>query len=208
MKKKNKIKIVVEILFVLIILIVIFLVFNNSKKNSEISEINSDIKPVIYYTFDEKSKNPLLEDNMTFATATKISWTKECVGIIKKDGKEFSSENDTALLESGTYEITTSLPNGKDKITKTLIIDTIPPEIEFKENQDGTYTIIFADINDVETAKLTQLDSNTYEVISEKDLKKDGLHEKINVKEKGYYILTATDKIGNTTSDRLSFEIE
>lgn len=209
MKKKNMIKIILPITIIAIILItVVILIVNNKKQKNEIIEVNSDIKPVIYYIYDEVSRNPLLNDTTVLTTATKVSWTKECIGSIKKDGKEFSTQNNTALLESGTYEITTSLPNGKEKNTKTLIIDITPPEVELKENSDGTYTIIFSDINDVETAKLTRLDLETNEVISEKDLKENGLQKEVDVKDKGYYILKATDKNGNTTSNKLSFEIE
>lgn len=207
MKKKNVITIILAVFIVTIILIFVFLNKKDNTNNSY-TELNPNIKPVIYYSVNEESKMPLLEDNTVFTSSIKISWTKECVGNIKKEGKDFSSENNTTLVENGTYQITTSLPNNKENVTKNLIIDTMPPKVELKQNSDGTYTIVFEDINDVANAELVKLNPETDEVISEKDLIKEGLQKRIDVKEKGYYILKATDKNGNTTNSKLSFEIK
>lgn len=205
MKKRKKMILIIGIIILAIIITIIVKVKNN--KNSNLQE-NEENHPVIYYSFDEESKMPLLDNNSAFANSPKITWSYDCSGTIKKDGQEFSSQSGVLLAEEGNYEITVKSNTGNEKVIKNLTIDKTPPEVEIKENSSGTYTINFADVNDIEMATLTKLDPKTKKLESEKDLTEGGLQKSIEIKEKGYYILKVSDKLGNLISGKTKFSIK
>ena len=204
----KKSKLIIFMVIIILVIVTIIIVKNFSKKKDNNTSVQDDnIQAVIYYTFDDKAKMPLAEDS-TFSKNTKVFWQDECSGIIKKDGQELSRANNTQLTEHGKYEITVNSPSGSSTITKTIIIDKKPPEVEVKKNQSGTYTIKFADTNDVGMAKLTRLDLNSSKTLSETDLLEGGLKPTIDVKQKGYYVLEVADKYGNLYTDTTEFSIE
>lgn len=203
-EKKSSKKIIILVITLLIILTIIAVViYLKMKERYE----NDKVEPIIYYSFDEVSKLPFLEDS-TFARETIITWTKDCTGEIKKDGKIISKQMGEVIAEEGKYEITISSPSGKNQTTKILTIDTTPPEVKITKSSSGTYTIQFADITDVGTAKLTKFDAKTSELVEEIDLTKGGLQPVIEVKEKGYYLLEIKDKLGNLVDKNTKFRIE
>lgn len=203
-EKKSSKKIIILVAILLIIFTIIAVViYLKMKEQYE----NDTTQPVIYYSFDEVSKLPLLEDN-TFSQNTSITWTKDCKGEIKKDQKIIAKELGTIISEEGKYEITITSPSGKNKTTKMITIDKTPPEVKITKSSSGTYTIQFADITDVGTAKLTKFDKETNELIEEKDLTKGGLQPVIEIKEKGYYMLEIKDKLGNTVKENTNFKIK
>ena len=168
---------------------------------------NDNIQPDIYYSFDEVSKIPLLEDK-TFSKNTIITWTKDCKVEIKKDEKIIYKKTGEKISEEGKYEITITSPSGKNKTTKTLIIDKTPPEVKVTKSSSGTYTIQFTDITDVGIAKYTRYDKETNTVIEEVDLMKDGLQPVIEIKEKGYYFFEIKDKLGNSLKENTKLKIQ
>lgn len=183
---------------------------NNVIKTEKKSETNNNknlVSPIIYYSFDDGVKKPLQDDNSIWGNVTRISWLDNYLGIIKKDGQDFSNENNTVLIKDGVYEITVSSTDGKNKTTKTLTIDRTPPKVEIKKNASGTFTITFEDVNDVKSATLRRLDTNAEKILSEIDLTKNGLKKSIEIKEKGYYILEVVDQYGNWVDENREFVI-
>lgn len=176
--------------------------FSNNIKN----ESKNDTSLIIYYSFDDGLKKPL-DNNNTWGNVTKISWMEDCLGIIKKDGKDFSKENNTVLIKDGVYEITVSSADGKNKTTKTLTIDRTPPKVEIKKNESGSFTITFEDVNDVRSAILRKIDTKTQKIANEIDLKANGLKKSIEVTEQGYYILEVVDEYGNWLEENREFII-
>ena len=82
-EKKSSKKVIILVAILLVILTIIAVViYLKMKERYE----NDNIQPDIYYSFDEVSKIPLLEDK-TFSKNTIITWTKDCKGEIKKDEK-------------------------------------------------------------------------------------------------------------------------
>lgn len=184
----------------------------NNETRSEIKSgtINDNVNqtsPIIYYSFDDGLKKPLQDDNSIWGNVTRISWMENYSGIIKKDGQDFSNENNTVLIKDGVYEITVSSADGKNKITKTLTIDRTPPKVEIKKNASGSFTITFEDVNDVKSATLRRLDTKAQKILSEVDLTKNGLKKSIEVTEKGYYILEVVDQYGNWIDENKEFVI-
>lgn len=213
--QKKKKKPLLKLLLVIILIGAVVLLIKKvpiteliSKSNS-ISEnaIKNENSPIIYYSFDDGLKKQLQDNNSIWGNVTKITWLEDCSGIIKKDGKEFSNENNTVLIKDGVYEITVSSADGKNKTTKTLTIDRTPPKVEIKKNASGTFTITFEDVNDVKSATLRRLDTKAEKILSEVDLTKDGLKKSIEVTEKGYYILEVVDKYGNWIDENKEFVI-
>lgn len=184
---------------------------NNETRTGTNNETKKDNKnqtsPIIYYSFDDGLKKPLQDDNSIWGNVTRISWMDNYSGIIKKDGQDFSNENNTVLIKDGVYEITVSSADGKNKTTKTLTIDRTPPKVEIKKNVSGTFTITFEDVNDVKSATLRRLDTKAEKILSEVDLTKDGLKKSIEVTEKGYYILEVVDQYGNWLDENKEFVI-
>lgn len=171
-----------------------------------IAYANDNIEPIIYYSFNDNPNLPL-EDYKTFANNITIVWTEECKGTIKKDGEKISKKNGALVLNEGIYEITVKSPSGRNKIVRNLRLDKTPPKVELKKNLSGAYSIVFEDVNDVGQAILLKFDLETNELISKTDLAQNGLEQKVEIKEKGYYVLNAIDKIGNAT-DSMEFSIE
>lgn len=176
-----------------------------AKEDVDISE--NERNPVIYYTEDNGPKKILCDEENVFNTDLEITSKEECSIFIKKDGKEFSKKDTTILTEEGTYEITVKSKSGKKSDTKTLQIDKTPPDVKITKNSEKSYTITFADVNDIGTAKLIKLDSSTGKTIKETNLM-DKLQPSIEIKEKGLYSLEVTDKIGNLFVGNTEFEIE
>lgn len=176
---------------------------NSGTKNDD----KNQTSPIIYYSFDDGLKKPLQDDNSIWGNVTRISWMENYSGIIKKDGQDFSNENNTVLIKDGVYEITVSSADGKNKTTKTLTIDRTPPKVEIKKNASGTFTITFEDVNDVKSATLRRLDTNAEKILSEVDLTKNGLKKSIEITEKGYYILEVVDQYGNWVDENREFII-
>lgn len=210
-KKNNKLKIILPIVVVVIVIAIIIalIVLNNSsEKNVDTAqkkEINMNAEAVVYYSFQGSAKATVQDDEQVFPRGTAIGWVEDCNGIIKKNGKEFSTANETELLEDGDYEITVTSPKNVS-VTRKISIDGTPPEIELQKNSDGTYTILFKNINDVETAILRRWkndDSKEFETI---DLKEKGLQEKIEIKESGRYILECKDKVKNINNQKFKIE--
>lgn len=197
MKKKT---IGIGILIILIIIILVVVTVKTNKNNQK-----EEIHPIIYYSLDDIVEKPLIEDKI-FSSNVKISCTEKCSCIIKKDGKTFSKELNLELSEEGNYQITVTSPNGKEKETKTIEIDRTPPEVEIKQETSGKYTITFKNVNDVEIATLTKLDLATGEMISEINLKENELQERIEINEKGYYILKVEDKQGNFVNKKIKYK--
>jgi len=79
--KKKKIAILSLVLIVMITGIVSIIHKQNQKKQED------NIEPVIYYSMDEMTKKPLLE-NIEITNIARISWTKECMRRNKKRRKE------------------------------------------------------------------------------------------------------------------------
>ena len=148
-KNNNKLKIIVPIVVVVIaiaIAIVIALIVLNksSEKNVDTEqkkEINMNAEAVVYYSFQGSAKATVQDDGQVFPRGTAIGWVEDCNGIIKKNGKEFSTGNETELLEDGTYEITVTSPKNVS-VTRKISIDGTPPEVELQKNSDGTYSIL------------------------------------------------------------------
>lgn len=216
-KKKSPI---LKLLLVIILIGLVFLFFkkvpiadfinkqtNNETKSGTISDNVNQNSPIIYYSFDDGLKKPLQEDNSIWGNVTRISWMDNYSGIIKKDGQDFSNENNTVLIKDGVYEIIVSSADGKNKTTKTLTIDRTPPKVEIKKNASGTFTITFEDVNDVKSATLRRLDTNAEKILSEVDLTKNGLKKSIEITEKGYYILEVVDQYGNWVDENREFII-
>lgn len=210
-KKNNKLKIILPIVVVVIVIAIIIaltVLNNSSEKNVDTvqkKEINMNAEAVVYYSFQGSAKATVQEDEQVFPRGTAIGWVEDCNGIIKKNGKEFSTANETELLEDGDYEITVTSPKNVS-VTRKISIDGTPPEIELQKNSDGTYTILFKNINDVETAILRRWkndDSKEFETI---DLKEKGLQEKIEIKENGRYILECKDKVKNINNQKFKIE--
>lgn len=176
-------------------------------KNGAMNDNKNQTSPIIYYSFDDELKKPLQDDNSIWGNVTRISWMDNYSGIIKKDGQDFSNENNTVLIKDGVYEITVLSADGKNKTTKTLTIDRTPPKVEIKKNASGTFTITFEDVNDVKSATLRRLDTNAEKILSEIDLTKNGLKKSIEIKEKGYYILEVVDQYGNWVDENREFVI-
>jgi len=206
MKKKDlkQKRIMIIAILIILILIISFIVFKivSQKKN----DIESNIIPVIYFSKDGNLNIPINEDDKFFSNNIKIVWTEECEGLIKKDGKEVSKNNNTELLQDGNYEILVKSPDNKNKITRNFVIDTTPPQVEIKRNSSGSCTIIFEDINDIESAMLTKYNSNQSK--EERNLVEEGLKKEIEIKESGKYILRLTDKHKNSTNDNLKFTVK
>lgn len=217
--KKKKGPIIKLLLVVILIgLVVVFFkkvpitdLINRPISNETKIETKNDNKnqtlPIIYYSFDDGLKKPLQDDNSIWGNVTRISWMDNYSGIIKKDGQDFSNENNTVLIKDGVYEITVSSADGKNKTTKTLTIDRTPPKVEIKKNASGTFTITFEDVNDVKSATLRRLDAKAEKILSEVDLTKNGLKKSIEVTEKGYYILEVVDQYGNWVDENREFII-
>lgn len=201
LKQKRIMIIMILIILVSIISFIIFKMVNQKQDN-----IESNIIPVVYYSKDGNLNIPIDENDNFFSNNIKIVWTEECEGIIKKDGKEFSKNNNTELLQDGSYEVVVKVPNNKNKITRNFIIDTTPPQVEIKRNSSGSCTLIFEDINDIESAILTKYSSDQSKV--ERNLVEEGLKKEIEIKESGKYILKLTDKHKNSTNDNLKFTVK
>lgn len=204
MKKDNKKSRILIIIAVIILLISIIIVVSKVVSKGDDDGI-SNINPVIYYNNKKDELKIPIDEDITISQSIKIVWTNECTGIIKKDGKIFSKENNVDLLEDGEYELTSKSPDGKNKITRKVIIDTTPPKVEIKGNSSGTYTIVFEDINDIKTAILIRINEGKKEEIN---LIEEGLKKEIEIKEKGAYILRAADYNENSTRDNLKFIIK
>ena len=208
--KEKKKRPILKLLLVLILIGIVFLFFKKEpikELTNIISKNESKNSPVIYYSFDDGLKKPL-EDNSIWGDVTKISWMDDCTGIIKRDGKDFSKENNTVIIKDGVYEITVLSANGKNKTTRTLTIDRMPPQVEVKKNESGTYTITFADVDDIKTATLRRLDTKAERILSEIDLMENGLKKSTEITEKGYYILKVIDQYGNWYEGNTEFIIE
>lgn len=204
MKKKSLIKkIVISICIIIIILAIIVTILI---KNNKLQQIV--IKPVIYYMHDDEIKIPLLVNSKTFSNNTKITWSKSCTGIIKKNGQEISKENGTTITQEGIYEITVTSIISRQTVTRTLNIDKTPPNVEISQKSNGSYTITFEDVNDIGVAKLTKYNLETMEVILVKDLTEGGLQKSIEITEKGYYNLEIEDYYGNVVSQNTTFSIK
>lgn len=190
------------------ILVIIFIIVAFIGGKWFVSYINDNTKPIIYYSFNDNPNLPLTEDNGIYSNNMTIVWTDNCHGVIKKDGEIISKVNGTLLSEDGTYEITAKSPSGKNKILKTFKLDKTPPKVELKKTVTGAYSIIFDDISDIGKAVLFKFDLETNELMSKEDLVEKGiLKPNIEITEKGYYVFTAEDKIGNVT-DGIEFSIE
>ncbi len=200
--KKNTIAISLLILLIIMSIIIILNLKNKKKQEQD------KIQPNIYYSLDDTAKIPLIE-NKAIATNARISWTSDCTGEIKKDGKKFSREENILLTEEGNYEITITSPTGKNKIAQILTIDKTPPDVEIEENgtKDG-YIITFKDLEDIAVATLTKMDLITKKTIKEVNLIEEGLKQSIEIKEKGRYILKIEDKLGNSVTKKTKFEIK
>lgn len=208
--KEKKKRPILKLLLVLILIGIVVLFFKKEpikELTNIISKNESKNSPVIYYSFDDGLKKPL-EDNSIWGDVTKISWMDDCTGIIKRDGKDFSKENNTVIIKDGVYEITVLSANGKNKTTRTLTIDRMPPQVEVKKNESGTYTITFADVDDIKTATLRRLDTKAERILSEIDLMENGLKKSTEITEKGYYILKVIDQYGNWYEGNTEFIIE
>lgn len=208
---KNKTKFIIAVIVVVVLIIIAIVVGIRINKNNDKEEIEKDKKinmnaeAVVYYSINNMSETALQEDGQTFSNNIKISWIEGCTGVIKKDGKEFSKTNGTALLEEGKYEITVTSPKNV-VVRKSLNIDSTPPEVEIKENSDGTYSIVFKDIDDIETAILYRRKNKDDKDVETTDLKEKGLQQQIEIKEKGTYILECTDKVENMTNKKFRIE--
>lgn len=208
-EKKNNISkkkiIIISIAVVVAIILSILLIFFLNKEEKQVEL--ADIEPTIYYNFYNDIKYVLTDnEENVFGLKTTINWKDGCKGTIKKDGNIISKENGTTLEESGKYEITVIAPN-KEKNVKSLEIDKIPPEVKLEKGEANTYTLVFADINDIGKALLIKYNDDD-EILEEKDLLKEGLNEKIEIKEKGNYIFECTDKLGNAIHPEIEFEIK
>lgn len=208
--KKNKVKfiiagIVIVVLIVIAIVIGIVLNKNNDKNEVEKEVINMNAEAVVYYQTNNSAEITLKEDGQVFATNLTITWVDGCTGVIKKDGKELSTQKGTTLFEDGDYEISVTSPKNVT-VTRKLTMDKTPPEVEIKENSDGTCTILFKNINDIDTAILYKFDDKSEKFVQLSDLKADGLQEKMEMKENGFYLLECADKLQNINSQR--FEVE
>ena len=208
--KEKKKRPMLKFLLVLILIGIAF-IFLKKEPIKELTNIisrnESKNSPVIYYSFDDGLKKPL-EDNSIWGDVTKITWMDDCLGVIKRDGKDFSKENNTVIIKDGVYEITVSSADGKNKTTKTLTIDRMPPQVEVKKNESGTYTITFADVDDIKTATLRRLDTKAERILAEIDLMENGLKKSTEITEKGYYILKVIDQYGNWYEGNTEFIIE
>lgn len=208
--KEKKKRPMLKFLLVLILIGIAFIFFKKEpikELTNIISRNESKNSPVIYYSFDDGLKKPL-EDNSIWGDVTKITWMDDCSGVIKRDGKDFSKENNTVIIKDGVYEITVSSADGKNKTTKTLTIDRMPPQVEVKKNESGTYTITFADVDDIKTATLRRLDTKAERILAEIDLMENGLKKSTEITEKGYYILKVIDQYGNWYEGNTEFIIE
>lgn len=208
--KEKKKRPILKLLLVIILIGIVFLFVKKEpirELTNIISKNESKNSPVIYYSFDDGLKKPL-EDNSIWGNVTKISWMDDCSGVIKRDGKDFSKENNTVIIKDGVYEITVLSADGKNKTTKTLTIDRMPPQVEVKKNESGSYTITFADVDDIKTATLRRLDTKAERILSEIDLMENGLKKSTEITEKGYYILKVIDKYGNWYEGNTEFIIE
>lgn len=209
--KKNEVKFIIAgivIAVLIVIAIVIGLVLNRNNDNNEVKEeenINMNAEAVVYYKTNNSAEITLKEDGQVFATNLTITWVDGCTGVIKKDGKEFSTQKGTTLFEDGNYEISVTSPKNVT-VTRKLTMDKTPPEVEIKENSDGTCTIFFKNINDINTAILYKFDDKAEKFVQLSDLKAEGLQEKMEMKEKGFYLLECSDKLQNINSQR--FEVE
>ncbi len=208
--KEKKKRPILKLLLLFILIAIVFLFFKKGsikELTNIISKNESKNSPIIYYSFDDGLRKPL-ENDSVWGDVTKISWMDDCTGTIKRDGKDFSKENNTVIIKDGVYEITVLSADGKSKTTKTLTIDRMPPQVEVKKNESGTYTITFADINDIKTATLRRLDTKAERILSEIDLMENGLKKSIEITEKGYYILKVIDQYGNWYEGNTEFIIE
>ncbi len=208
--KEKKKRPILKLLLLFILIAIVFLFFKKGsikELTNIISKNESKNSPIIYYSFDDGLRKPL-ENDSVWGDVTKISWMDDCTGTIKRDGKDFSKENNTVIIKDGVYEITVLSADGKRKTTKTLTIDRMPPQVEVKKNESGTYTITFADINDIKTATLRRLDTKAERILSEIDLMENGLKKSIEITEKGYYILKVIDQYGNWYEGNTEFIIE
>ncbi len=208
--KKNKVKfiiagIVIVVLIVIAIVIGIVLNKNNDKNEVEKEVINMNAEAVVYYQTNNSAEITLKEDGQVFATNLTITWVDGCTGVIKKDGKELSTQKGTTLFEDGDYEISVTSPKNVT-VTRKLTMDKTPPEVEIKENSDSTCTILFKNINDIDTAILYKFDDKAEKFVQLSDLKAEGLQEKMEMKENGFYLLECADKLQNINSQR--FEVE
>ncbi len=197
---KKKILLSICIIMIILLIIAIILIKNDKLKIGG--------TPTIYYIHEDGLKMPLLASNKTFSNSTKITWPKSCTGIIKKDGEEFSKENGTTITDEGVYEITITTIITRKTVTKTLKIDKTPPSVEIKGNSSGIYIVTFKDVSDVGVAILTKFDLDTMELVSEIDLRQNGLPKSIEITEKGYYELRIEDYYGNLVSENTKFNIK
>lgn len=209
-RKKSSGKFGKFIIIVIIALagILVYKYVNEYKMKEDGNVVENERNPVIYYTEDNGPKKILSDEENIFNTNLEITSKEECSVFIKKDGEEFSKEDTTILVDEGTYEITVKTKGGKKSTTKTLQIDKTPPDVKITRNSPKSYTITFADVNDIGTAKLIKLDASTGKTIKETNLMKDELQSSIEIKEKGIYSLEVTDKIGNLFVGNTEFEIE
>ena len=209
-KKCSKLKIIVPSVIALIVIIAIVLIILNKSSEKDIGttqkkEINMNAEAVVYYSFQGAAKATVQDDEQAFPRGTEISWVEDCNGVIKKNGQDVSTANETELQEDGTYEITVTSPKNVS-VTRKIVIDGTPPEIELQKNDDGTYTILFKDINDVEKAILYRRKDKDSKEVETIDLKEKGLQEKIEIKESGRYILECTDKVKNINNQKFKIE--
>lgn len=210
-KKNNKWKIIAVVSIIVIILMITIVIIvmnqNNDKdiEDTQNKEINMNVEAVVYYNFQNTAEATLKEDGQVFSKNTTISWREGCTGIIKKNGQDFSNKSGTVLLEDGSYEITVTSPK-KVSVTRKLIIDKTPPEVEIQKNSDGAYTILFKNINDVETAILYRRKNKDDKDVENIDLKQKGLQEKMEIKEKGTYILECTDGVQNINTQKFRID--
>lgn len=194
-----------KIFISILIIILIIAIFIAVKWG--IAYANDNTEPIIYYSFNDNPNLPLDEENTVFSNNISIMWTNNCKGIIKKDGKTLSKRNGTLLSNEGTYEIIVHSPSWRNKTVRILRVDKTPPKVELKKTISGTYNIIFSEPTDVQEAILLRFDSATNELISKTNLVEDGMKESVEVTQKGYYVLSVSDRHGNST-ESIEFDIE
>lgn len=207
-RSKGKFKKFVILIIIVLIGLLIYKYINTDEwKIGTVADENEKI-PVIYYSEDDGPQRILSEEDNIFSSNIEIASEEECSISVKKDGKDFSNKNITILTEEGTYEITAKSKSGKKSLTRTLQIDKTPPNVDITRNPSGSYTITFADVNDIGTAKLIKLNPSTGKTLKETDLMENQLQKSIEINEKGTYSLEVTDKLGNLFVGTTEFDIE
>lgn len=200
-----------KFIIILVIILIGILVYKYIKTGEwqivRNSSTPNERTPAIYYSENYGPQRILESDDNIFSSNIEITTDEGCSISIKKDGNDFSKDNITVLIDEGIYEISAKSKSGSKSVTRTLQIDKTPPKVEINRNSSGSYTITFADINDIGRAKVIKIDPSTGKTITEIDLMKD-LKPSIEIKEKGTYSLEVIDKYGNLFVGNTEFDIE